>query len=294
LLSQKLPSSLIWSEPEKNLREYSVPITALAGVRILVIDDDLDTLQVLSTIFSKLQAEVIPCNSARDALTRLQDQVPDLVICDIAMPNEDGYWFIKELRSADGPFNKIPVIALTAYASIMDRQRVLSSGFKAFVAKPVEPAELLDTVMQILKTNTTIPPKAVAYTENFSLAGKKILLVEDDLLSAEMFRIAMEREGLDFRAVSRSSEALSILEEWVPDIIVSDLGLPDEDGFSLIKKIRANSSVQLARVPAIALTGYGKEDGARALTAGFQLYQTKPIQPDTLIAALIDLLHSPS
>ncbi|HSE40637.1 MAG TPA: ATP-binding protein [Acidobacteriota bacterium] len=130
--------------------------------------------------------------------------------------------------------------------------------------------------------------------ENFSLTGKKILLVEDDLLSSEMFRVALEREGLNFRAVSRSSEALSILEEWIPDIIVSDLGLPDEDGYSLIKKIRANSSAQLARVPAIALTGYGKEEGARAITAGFQLYQTKPIQPDALIAVLINLLQNPS
>jgi len=170
---------------------------------------------------------------------------------------------------------------------------VLASGFQTFVPKPVEPVELLHSVMRILPSqNKTMSIAAEAVRGEFSLARKKILLVEDDLISAEMFRSAFENEESDFRAVSRSSEALKILEEWIPDIIVSDLGLPDEDGYSLIRKIRANPSADRARIPAIALTGYGKEEGARAIDSGFQMYRTKPIQPDTLISLVINLLRN--
>jgi CheY-like chemotaxis protein len=250
-------------------------------------------LKLLNTIFSKVDAKVTACSSARAGLLAMAELLPDVVICDLAMPYEDGYWFIEKVRSSAGPENKVPIIALTAYASVSDRERVLASGFQTFVSKPVEPAELLHSVMRIITAkNKHIPSTPAIDPGNFSLASKKILLVEDDLISAEMFRIAFENEDSDFRAVSRSSDALKILEEWIPDIIVSDLGLPDEDGYSLIKKIRANPSADRAQIPAIALTGYGKEEGARAIDSGFQMYRTKPIQPDTLISLVINLLRN--
>ncbi len=293
LRPENVSPSVIWIDQKGNLQEKSMVDSALSGVRILTIDDDSSTLKLLNAIFSKVDAKITSCSSAREGLLALKESLPDVVICDIAMPNEDGYWFIEKVRSSSGSESKVPAIALTAYASATDRERVLASGFQTFVPKPVEPAELLHSVMRILASqNKTISIAAQAVRGDFSLASKKILLVEDDLISAEMFRIAFENAESDFRAVSRSSDALKILEEWIPDIIVSDLGLPDEDGYSLIKKIRSNPSADRARIPAIALTGYGKEEGARAIDSGFQLYRTKPIQPDTLIALVINLLRN--
>jgi CheY-like chemotaxis protein len=122
-----------------------------------------------------------------------------------------------------------------------------------------------------------------------ALQGKKILLVEDDLLCAEMFRVFLEGEGAEIKTSARTFEALDVLREWMPDLIISDLGLPDEDGISLIKKIRSNS--HHVNVPAIALTGYGKDEGARAMAAGFQLYISKPVEPDQLLNVVNKLLQ---
>jgi PAS domain S-box-containing protein len=124
------------------------------------------------------------------------------------------------------------------------------------------------------------------------LHGRNILFVEDDMLSAEMFRSYFESKGASTKLARRSKEALSILNDWIPDVLVSDLGLPDQDGFSLIKNLRSSSNLKLAMLPAIAVTGYGKDDGERAIKAGFGLYLLKPIELGGLEQAVIRLLDS--
>ena len=124
------------------------------------------------------------------------------------------------------------------------------------------------------------------------MAGKKILLVEDDLLSSELVRVTVEAEGSEVRTVARAAAALATLQEWLPDVIISDLGLPDEDGFSLIKKIRSLPDQKAARVPAVALTGYGREQGLQAMAAGFDIYKSKPMDPATLVTLLEELLKT--
>lgn len=124
------------------------------------------------------------------------------------------------------------------------------------------------------------------------LNGRNILFVEDDMLSAEMFRSYFESKGASTKLARRSAEALSILNDWIPDVLISDLGLPEQDGFFLIKNLRSSSNLKLAALPAIAVTGYGKDDGERAIKAGFGLYLLKPIELSGLERAVIHLLDT--
>ena len=133
---------------------------------------------------------------------------------------------------------------------------------------------------------------AKAWEESPALVGKKVLVVEDDFLFTEMLRIALEKEGLLFRSAARVADAIDIIEEWHPDAIISDLGLPDEDGFTFIEKIRSLPSLDKAGIPALALSGYGHEEGNRALAAGFHAYKTKPVEPSEVVAFLTELFKS--
>ena len=126
------------------------------------------------------------------------------------------------------------------------------------------------------------------------LNGRNILFVEDDMLSAEMFCSYFESKGANTKMARRSAEALSILNDWIPDVLISDLGLPEQDGFSLIKNLRSSNNTKLATLPAIAVTGYGKDDGERAIKAGFRLYLLKPIELSGLEQAVIHLLNPAS
>lgn len=120
---------------------------ALAGLRILIVDDDLDSREVLAALLALRAAEVRSAGSVREALEALTDWKPDVLVSDIGMPGQDGYDLIREVRSRaaeDG--GRIPAIALTGYAAVQDGERALSAGYHTHLAKPVEPRHLVKVI----------------------------------------------------------------------------------------------------------------------------------------------------
>jgi CheY-like chemotaxis protein len=113
----------------------------------------------------------------------------------------------------------------------------------------------------------------------------RILVVDDDIDTLETIRILLTDNGATVRGATSAVEALSILAEWVPDLLISDIGMPEEDGYSLIRKVRGLDAARGGRIPAIALTAYARvEDRLKVLSEGFQLHVAKPIEPAELIA----------
>jgi signal transduction histidine kinase len=122
----------------------------LGGVKVMVVDDDPDARDIVTALLTRAGAAVTTAASAAEALALLQSNVPDMVLSDIGMPGQDGYSFIRAMRSlpsAQG--GKVPAVALTAYARPDDRFRALSSGFQMHLAKPVEVGELLRVVASL-------------------------------------------------------------------------------------------------------------------------------------------------
>jgi PAS domain S-box-containing protein len=122
------------------------PDVSLGQLRVLVVDDEPDSNDVVSGVLGSSGAEVRVAASAAQGLDELGRWSPDVIISDIAMPGEDGYAFIGKVRALDGEKARIPAIALTAYATTEDRVRIFSSGFQVHLVKPVDPAELVAVV----------------------------------------------------------------------------------------------------------------------------------------------------
>ena len=119
----------------------------LTGLRVLVVDDEYDTREVLGAMLTRYGAETRAAESATEAIRILVEWRPDVLVSDIGMPGEDGYQLIANVRAL--PVEQggaIPAIALTAYASGQDRQRALSNGFQTHLAKPIEPSELAQAI----------------------------------------------------------------------------------------------------------------------------------------------------
>lgn len=124
-----------------------------------------------------------------------------------------------------------------------------------------------------------------------SLRGLRILAVDDDSDSQEITAFVLEEAGARVTAVSSGAAALQAMAQSSPDILISDIGMPDMDGYTLIREIRKLSTHQGKGLLAIALSAYaGELDQQQSLAAGFQRHLTKPIDPDTLIAAISELL----
>ena len=122
----------------------------LDGVSILLVEDDPETLDMIKFVFDNCGAEVITASSAGEALETLDQFRPDALISDIAMPDQDGYDLIRQVRSRDPERGgKTPAVAVTAYASAEDRVRALAAGFQMHVAKPIDPEELIAKVASL-------------------------------------------------------------------------------------------------------------------------------------------------
>ena len=124
------------------------------------------------------------------------------------------------------------------------------------------------------------------------LYGLKILVVEDDVDTRELIEWILKRAGAEVTSVGSAREALEALEREKPHLLVSDIAMPEEDGYSLVRKIRALPPERGGRMPAVALTAHSLiQDRLQSLRAGFQSHVPKPVVPEELVAVIASVIH---
>jgi PAS domain S-box-containing protein len=136
------------------------------------------------------------------------------------------------------------------------------------------------------------PPRAAdaESAEEVRLDGVRVLVLEDENDVRDFLCMSLVQYGAEVSAFATTAEALQALEEQRPDVLVSDIGMPGEDGYDFIRRVRALEPDRGGQTPAAALTGHAKgEDGARVLTAGFQVHLAKPVQPAELASVVAAL-----
>ena len=141
----RLPTRLGFARSGAGEDTVATPTTSslLAGVRLLVVDDEPGARELIANVLQGYGAEVCLAESGQAALTKLFEQRPHVLVADLGMPGMDGYALIEQVRALDPDFGgQTPAIAVTGYASPLDRLRALQAGYQNHVAKPVEPQEL--------------------------------------------------------------------------------------------------------------------------------------------------------
>lgn len=127
--------------------------------------------------------------------------------------------------------------------------------------------------------------------ERFPLDGLRVAVVDDEADAREMLLHVLSHCNAEVRTASSANEGLSLVREWKPDLLISDIGMPDGDGYAFIQMVRSLSDKQGGAVPAIALTAYARaEDRVRVLAAGYQMHVAKPVDPYELIAVISSVI----
>ena len=123
----------------------------LKGVRVLVVDDDHDTCEIVKLVLQKRGANVTSADSVSEALEVYASAGPDVIVADIGMPDNNGFALIARIREEDAKSGHVtPAIALTAFTSPADRKMALSAGFQEYMAKPFHPADLISTISKLV------------------------------------------------------------------------------------------------------------------------------------------------
>ena len=131
---------------------------SLDGLRVLLVDDEPEAREVISTVITRTGAEVKACTSAQEALAKLMEWKPDVILSDIAMPDEDGYSFIGRVRSLPrDQGGDTPAAALTAYARDVDRRQALDAGYQMHIAKPIGASQLVTMIARLAGRSTDYP-----------------------------------------------------------------------------------------------------------------------------------------
>jgi signal transduction histidine kinase len=175
------------------------------------------------------------------------------------------------------------------------RQLVELHGGRVFASSPGEGQGATFTIqIPLAPKSVEMPATAPASESPCDLSGIRILLVDDDVDSREFIAFVLEQENALVTAVSSGIESLQAFAQSIPHIIVSDIGMPEIDGYMLMRQIRMLPPDQGGSVPAIALTAYaGEFNRQQAIKAGFQRHLAKPINPNVLVNFVVELVRQP-
>ncbi len=251
---------------------------------ILLVDDNPVTRKVVGLTLRVEGYRVLEAADGREALAHMAQDLPDLILLDLVLPDINGVDLLKRLRAVPGGAD-LPVLAFSGFISKMDEARVAGAGFTDFVPKPVEPSRLLTIVKSFIARQSA----------DASPAGlnRGLLLVDDDPVQLRLYRLQFEQAGFRVRVANHGAEALAKAQAEPPDVIVSDVLMPHLDGFELCLAMRHED--RLRRVPLILVTSNYVEDEDRKLAervgaSGF-VYRNPGF--DVVLNAVLDGLAKP-
>jgi len=267
----------------------------LAGLRVLVVEDEPDGRELLAETFRRCGASVAEAADVEEALDLFGRFAPDVLVSDIGLPGEDGFSLLRKVRQlSPEQGGGIPALAVTAYAREGDRRRAYDAGFQAHVAKPFEPLELAALVERLGRAGPKVAASAPtghgakpasSDANGNGASASRVLVVEDDGDSREGLRQLLEIWGHPVDVAEDGSQGIEKALERPPDVALIDIGLPDVDGYQVARRLK--ESLAGHDLFLVALTGYVEPaDRARAAESGFDAHLGKPVDPSKLSTLL--------
>jgi HAMP domain-containing protein/CheY-like chemotaxis protein/signal transduction histidine kinase len=275
------------------IKEYSKP----RRKRLLLVEDN--PAEQLSTreLLGHEDIDISVADSGSSALEALEDGGYDCVVLDLRLPDMTGFEVLGQLRERP-KLKDLPVVVFTGRELTPEEDAQLHAIARSVVLKDVESSERLldETALFLHRVVTDLPPAKQKMLDRLhrsddALAGRKVLVVDDDVRNIFALSSVLERRGMTVLSAGTGREAIETIESTSDlAIVLMDIMMPEMDGFETMQVIRQNPS--LRRLPIIALTAKAmKGDRERCLEAGASEYLAKPVNTEQLLAALRMWLH---
>jgi two-component system, cell cycle response regulator len=246
---------------------------------------------------------VVSAADGEEGWQAAQHEPFDLIVCDVHLPKRDGYEVVRLLKGMS-TLPAIPVIAVTALAMVGDREKMLEAGFDGYIGKPIEPTTFVSQIEQFLlpplraQHSAAVAPAAEAQPSPADdgrpaaeRKGATILVVDDSPVNRELIRSTLEPFGYTLLFAEDVQRGWQRAQSDRFDLILCDLHMPDEDGFSFIRRLRADP--RLSQIPFMFLTASsGREsDLTQARALGAARFLRRPIEPQALVDQIEACLH---
>lgn len=270
--------------------------------RILVIEDSPENLELMTYLLEAFGHTTLAAMDGAEGIEMARREQPDLVVCDVHLPKADGYEVAHALKS-DARLKGIPLVAVTALAMVGDRDKVLGAGFDGYLAKPIIPAKFIEQIDGHLHAPPSTPvlhmPEPQAAKDRLTATlwhsqHARVLVVDDSRTNRDLIRQTLEPVGYEIRAVDNVRAGLALVREAPPDLILSDLHMPEQGGFDFIRQVKADPC--LAGIPFLMLSSslWADKDRATALQLGAVRFLSRPIAARALLEEIAACLHEAS
>ncbi len=259
---------------------------------VLVIDDDITIRKLISHHLLSNKFKVLSAEKAEDAFQILDENSIDLVLCDVTLGNMDGFTFCKTVRENE-KHKLIPFVFVTAKSSLSDKSKGMEVGADDFITKPFDVDELLLKVRSLLRRSEIYKTFGARRNVENSFAAKTplIVLIDDDVSLSKMFQYNLRKAGFECLVANTPIDGFELVKNTIPDVIISDIMMPDVDGFALRKLILNEPTIR--SIPFIFLTAKGSE---RDILEGYELditdYVLKTAGPKIIVAKVTAVIKS--
>jgi CheY-like chemotaxis protein len=259
------------------------------GARILVIEDNPANLELMSYLLRAFGHEVLTAMDGETGLEIARREGPDLIVCDIQIPKANGLEVARRVKSHPS-LSKIPLVAVTAFAMVGDRDKVLSAGFDGYLAKPIIPDKFVQQVEAFLPGFDRITPELSA-TAPPSITRRPdkratILVVDDSAVNIELARSILEPAGYEIIAARSVAEALGMIADVDPDLILSDVHMREANGFDFLRSLKADRTFSNIPFVFISSTVWREQDRIRGLEMGAAKFILRPTDPEVVLAEI--------
>ena len=255
--------------------------------RILLIEDNPDNLDLMSYLLAAYGHAVSTAEDGESGIAAAKRSPPDLIACDIHLPGVDGYDVARALKD-DPSLAAVPVIAVTALAMVGDRERILAAGFDGYITKPIDPQRVVGELDAYLPANLRGAAPNTGFGRSDAVASVSaklavILVVDDAPTNRDLIFQTLTPYGYEVRLADSVANAMAQLATMTPDLILSDLHMPGENGFNFIRRVKDDP--RLAALPFVFISSsvWGESDRETALALGVTRFLLRPIEPHVLI-----------
>jgi two-component system cell cycle response regulator len=257
--------------------------------RILLIEDNPANLYLMSYLLTAFGYSPLSARDGAEGLEAARSQHLDLIICDVQLPTLDGYEVARRLK-ADPALKAVPLVAVTAFAMVGDRDNALAAGFDGYLPKPINPQTFVQQMQAYLRPEHRTPAPTPGHVVNFvppKVADRHTILVVDDLaINLDLARSIFEPHGYRVLTANTAAEGMTLARQIPCDLILSDVCMAEGTGYDFILQVKADP--QLRAIPFVFITATMVEDKDRAygLSLGAARYLRRPIEPDALLAEI--------